>query len=264
MAPDNSERLHALAALALSEATPSGPCPSDEELAAWHGDALAEVDMKRVTAHVAHCERCYTIYASFLDIEQPHEAPAVQARPGASWLRRLLDAYTGPQLAGAAASVFVAGIIGIGLLQFAGQPASLPGYELSLAGKLTMRGAESPDDTAIDEPVRFDPGNEFTLLLRPVEAFDGAVEARAFLRRDGRLTPLIAPAAQVTPKGVVRLTGEVGADVQLPPGESALLVVIGRADALPAPEELARALDGQGVVTRRGWTGWRVALEVTE
>ncbi len=260
MTPDKAQRLRALAALVLTERTPDGPCPSNEELGARHGGALNEADMQRVTAHIAHCQRCYTLYAGLLALEPQHDEAMAPAHQSASRLRHWLGTLRGPRLAGALATVLVAGVIGIGLLQSPGQPSALPGYEITLAGKLQMRGEASAEH----ETVQFDPGNEFTLLLRPQDALEGSITARAYVRTDGKIAPLIAPAPQITPKGVVLITGEVGGDVRLPAGESVLLVVIGRTDALPDADELSRALAAQSSVRKQGWAAWRVPLEVVK
>jgi hypothetical protein len=48
---------------APNEATPKGPCPSAEELAAYIDRVLEQEEADRVTAHLADCEDCFEVYS---------------------------------------------------------------------------------------------------------------------------------------------------------------------------------------------------------
>jgi hypothetical protein len=91
--------------------TALGPCPTDEELAAFLDGTLTKAERARVIAHLADCESCYEIFAGsvhFLHDSPPVEAggqvlPFVSKREGGGGgIRRWLPA--------AAAAVVVAGL----------------------------------------------------------------------------------------------------------------------------------------------------------
>jgi hypothetical protein len=49
--------------------TPSGPCPSAEDLAAYIDRTLDKAESGRITEHLASCEDCYTVYMETLDFQ---------------------------------------------------------------------------------------------------------------------------------------------------------------------------------------------------
>jgi hypothetical protein len=155
-----------------------------------------------------------------------------------------------------AASVLVA--VGLVMLR-AGGDGSLPGYGLTLEGQVTLMRGEAPPATAAP----FATGNRFRLVLTPARDVADDVEARAWVRTpDGRVAPLAAPAARVAPSGAVLIEGDVGGDVRLPPGASTLLVVVGRAGALPDAGDAAAAVDASGRAQADDWSAWAIPLRV--
>lgn len=118
-------------------------------------------------------------------------------------------------------------------------------------------------DESLDEPRVFAAGSAFELVLRPYDAEPGPLEAALYLRHGGALRRFTAP-LDVAATGVVRVAGEVGVDVELPPGESELLVALGRPDALPSGETLARRLESDREAVSDDWVAWRVALVYRE
>lgn len=147
----------------------------------------------------------------------------------------------------------------VALAVWSGRPAPLPDYALRLEGATSAQRGASPG-AAEGTPAAFVEGNRLELVLTPATATTGAVEARVLLLAGGALRPLPAPPLETSPQGAVRLRGTVGRDVVLPPGDSLLLVAVGRPGALPAPDALRAALQGTGPAHGAGWTGWAVPV----
>lgn len=137
-----------------------------------------------------------------------------------------------PQLTGAntwkswglAASLLLA--VGVTLIlgpSFSRQP--LPPYELTIEGM--TRGQRSAEEPAAEIPI-FDRGNLLTLTLRPQQQVEGQVEPTFFLQRDGVLQRWM-PRWQRSESGAIRVSGTLGSDLVIEPGELRLIVVLSRA-----------------------------------
>ena len=186
------------------------------------------------------------------DVQRPAAAPAAPA--SVSTLKpkpRAWRPWAVPASLAAAAAVVLA--------VWSGRPDPLPDYALRLEGATSaQRGASA--GAAEGTPAVFVEGNRLELVLTPATATTGAVEARVLLLAGGALRPLPAPPLETSPQGAMRLRGTVGRDVALPPGDSILLVAVGRPGALPAPDALRAALQGASPAHGAGWTGWAVPV----
>lgn len=145
----------------------------------------------------------------------------------------------------------------------------LPGYQAMLTGTVRTErgpgaeGAEGSAAPAWPETASFAPGNRFELVLRPESAIEGPLEVRTFRQTAGSLVPWPLP-SEIAEGGAVRLAGTVGRDVELPPGESTLVAVVGRRGALPAADVLLARLGESGHAGDRGWWAWRWRLATAE
>src|SRR5919106_3086411 len=90
--------------------TALGPCPTDEDLAAFLDGTLSKADRERVIAHLANCETCYEIFVGsvhFLQDNPPAEAvgevlPFVSKKEGGGGgIRRWLPAVAAAVLVAA-------------------------------------------------------------------------------------------------------------------------------------------------------------------
>ena len=133
---------------------------------------------------------------------------------------------------------------------------TLPGYEVILQGKASMRG----DEAVGQGPVAFVPGDGFRLLLRPKTTLEGAVVAQAFVSDGASLEPMSAPAPRVLDSGVVLIEGHVGEDVLLPPGASRVVAVVARPGALPNEVALQKALSGNDEAFTDDWHAWSIGV----
>jgi hypothetical protein len=61
---------------AFETSTTLGPCPTDEELAAFLDGTLTKAERERITAHLVECESCYEIFAGAVHFQQ--DAPATE------------------------------------------------------------------------------------------------------------------------------------------------------------------------------------------
>ncbi len=139
------------------------------------------------------------------------------------------------------------------------RPEALPAYELRLSGALrSERSAAAPDLSA---PLRFARGNRFELLLTPATSARAAVEARAFVARGEQLELLALPSATLSDDGALRIVGVVGTNVDLPEGESTVLVVVGRPGTLPNAAELRARLAHGSPVRDPHWSAWKLRLQ---
>lgn len=166
----------------------------------------------------------------------------------------------------AAAGLAAAALLAIALWPH-GQP-PLPGYAARLTGGVeTMRSPGEPaDPVATDgEATVFAAGNAFELVLTPAEPVTGRLTVATFvLSADGVPRPL-ALSAEISEHGAVRLAGRVGSGgVDLPPGPSELLVVVGRPGRLPPPDNLIELLAGRSTIDGRGWVAWRLPVVLGE
>lgn len=116
---------------------------------------------------------------------------------------------------------------------------ALPAYELSLTGgEAFERGEPSP------ERLRIARGSRVVLALRPSTPAAGPLEARAFVVQGGKATPLEL-SVRVSPDGALRLSGSVGAEAPLVPGDAEIAAVVGRPGTLAAVGDAA-LVEGEG------------------
>jgi hypothetical protein len=171
---------------------------------------------------------------------------------------RALGHWPAAGLTAAAAAVVLAALgLGIFRAELPGTSA-FPAYDLELQGKAYMRGESPPEEG----PIVFSAGDRFRLLLRPQAALDGRVAASAFVLAGDSLQPLTAPPARILENGVVMIQGEVGSEVLLPAGDARLLVVVARADALPAGAELRDRLRVRAAADTHDWTAWSIGIQL--
>jgi hypothetical protein len=183
---------------AFETSSAQGPCPSDEELAAFLDGMLSEAERARIAAHLADCESCYEIFAGALHFqldsaaaEEEEEEPegkivlfpsnkdGVRPARGRRW-----------KLPAAAAAVLV---LGLGLAEYgwlfarnvpaaelAGSLAGRPGLDPLLYNN-AMRGG-SEETPLLSEVPAFMTGVHLVDLHLSLAAQDGA-NAEARLRR---------------------------------------------------------------------------------
>lgn len=106
---------------------------------------------------------------------------------------------------------------------------------MTIDAEKTVRGAAPSNELP-----HLGPGSTFTVQLRPSQAIDGKLEARAFLVRDERARVWPVP-IELAPGGAARISGTKEA---LFPGIGAgrweVMVVVGRPGKLPSVDEVAR------------------------
>jgi hypothetical protein len=124
---------------------------------------------------------------------------------------------------------------------FRAQPPGLPAYELALAGGDQELRAPSPAGAA--GLPRVHAGSTLDLVARPEHAVAGPVEARAFVAREGRLTPIAAPLSQST-DGAFRLRGTREALFAGASGTIEIVIVVAPSGALPSSTATLRELEG--------------------
>lgn len=136
--------------------------------------------------------------------------------------------------AGSAAAAALAASILLLVVQPWQEP--LPPYVALLAGGTEdLRAGEAPASGGT--PV-FAPGNSFELILTPERETAEDLAVETFVVRREEVAPWAAP-VEVSEQGAIRVAGVIGEEVQLPEGESTLLVVFGRRGSLPAAKELS-------------------------
>jgi len=248
-----------LLALALANDAPSGPCPDAQDILAWHEEMLSGEKATQVEAHVARCEHCHTLWTGLLRTDPPAEV----ALAPAGWWRRLLAVVARPRMPAMLAGSLAAGLalVAVVNLTFLGGPATppVPGYELMIQGRAITRGVDTQDP---DAPVALRNGNRFSVILRPDTTLNEAVEARALIVEDGVPRDLGAPPPRIMDNGVIVFEGRVGDDVILPAGASTLILVGGRAEALPDPSDLVQRLDSENRLTTHDWVAWRIEIQL--
>ena len=138
----------------------------------------------------------------------------------------------------------------------------LPPYGLELAGDVkTLRSSEA--ESPLERKV-YVPGNRLRLVLMPSAAVDGPVTASAFVLAAGVPRRFDGPPAEVSEAGAVLIEGEVGREIELPFGDSYLLVVVGRSDSMPDVEELQSRLAVEASVHTAAWSAWKVPVRIRE
>lgn len=130
----------------------------------------------------------------------------------------------------------VAAIAAAGLFFMVRDPASyppLPIYTAELSrGDQQFRGGT---ETTTGVPV-FSPGSTLTFNVRPEQAVADPVEAYAFADRPEEWVPLgRLPDGE---NGAVRLRGQLGREIRLPPGDWKIWIVVGRPGKIPSSGDL--------------------------
>lgn len=179
------------------------------------------------------------------------ETPAPMGPKVVPFRRRTLR-FAGVPLA-LAASVLLA--VGLVMFMRPGATPALPGYGLRLEGQVTLMRGEAPPPAAAP----FAPGNHFRVVLTPEERVEGDVIARAYVL-DGGEPEMLAAAPKISSEGAVLIEGEVGRDIQLPAGDSRLLVIVGRESKLPDAPALAARLGASGQEQTADWAAWMLPV----
>ncbi len=120
-------------------------------------------------------------------------------------------------------------------------PASLPAYEL-------YYGSDDPRQQRRADlaPIELTATSTLELALRPAQRVSGRVHLRAYLLRDGQLTPWPQP-LQAAPSGTFILRGEVGSLPGLSVGTGSLLFFLGRSPLPAALDSLWHTLSTLGL-----------------
>lgn len=260
---DERDRAVALAALALTGDRPA-TCPPLDELQRWHEGRLDATQARAMQGHVAACDRCFELWRgldALAEDDPRRRARATSAAPGL-WSAIATLTRSRTFLAGLATSVALIAVVGVWFANVRpgahGPP--LPGYELELQGRALFRGAAEPPT---EGPVEFEHGTHFELVLRPEHGVAEEIAARAWIEHADETRLLEAP-PQLVARGVVVYAGEIGRDWVLPPGDSQLIVVVGRAAALPGIATLSARLRDASQVAQGDWTAWRIPVRVVD
>jgi hypothetical protein len=241
----------ALSALAEPGEPLTSPCPTMEEIAAWHDGALADDDASRVKAHVARCDTCFDLWSGMLEaLGEPAATSNVVSLKPAPWRR--------PLLALAASFLCIALLLPV-LTNRA--PADLPAYQLQVSQSATLRGDE-PAPTA--RVITLAPGDRFEMLFLPASEVAGKIEATALVERNDRWEALVAPPVIDQSLGVLEITGTVGTTVTFPQARNELIVAVGRAGQLPDAATLVQALSSEFTTSTPTWTAWRFTVVITQ
>lgn len=164
-------------------------------------------------------------------------------RPWASWVT-------------AAAALAAASLLLV--LWPAGKLEPLPPYTDELTGGVqTLRGEDQGEPNSSREPKHFAPGTRFDLVLRPDRRVEGPVSVRAYMLSGQDLRDWQVPIEIDPTTGVVRIAGELGQEIRLPPGETALVVAVGRPGALPTADVLSERLAVLDTVREKAWVAWK-------
>jgi hypothetical protein len=163
--------------------TALGPCPTDEELAAFLDGTLTKAERARVTAHLADCESCYEIFAGSVHflLDSPSVEAGGQVLPfvskregGGGGIRRWLPA--------AAAAVVVAAL-GYGGYKELSEPPTLAAlvapvaHRSGVAEKINVtrfRGGGDDEDDLLSSRPPFLVGARLVDLRLGLQAGDSA------------------------------------------------------------------------------------------
>jgi len=145
-------------------------------------------------------------------------------------------------IGGLAVGAAAAAAITLTVLPSMNQPGALPPYSIMLnEGVQQIRGtADKPHESAIP---RYTAGALFEITLRPEQAVQEAVEVKLYLQRGDDISELKAP-VEIDPQGSVRVSGVLGKEITIPPGDWTLLVAIANPGQSPHPGELVREEPG--------------------
>lgn len=155
----------------------------------------------------------------------------------------------------------------------AGPSAPLPHYTLLVNGQSQAlrsdAAIDSPPSIETPAPLRFAVGNRLNLVFGPgsdlPEGAKNQLEVHSFRVQDGAVRTLDAPPAELAVGGAARLVGVIGRDIDLPLGESTLVVRIGWKGRAPSDTGLWQRLEaivGPDPLLGEGWTAWKIPIEV--
>lgn len=151
---------------AFETSTTLGPCPTDEELAAFLDDMLPKAERERITAHLADCESCYEIFVGVVQFQQ--DSPTTEQEGRVVLFPSNKDGDGGMRkrwwIPAAAAAVVALGVGFAGYRTFFPEPGVIMAAELveSFQDKpeaaqhldpfKRSRGADKPEDLLSDRP----------------------------------------------------------------------------------------------------------------
>jgi len=128
--------------------------------------------------------------------------------------------------------------------------ALLPEYALDVSGGDRATRSGAPAERG---PLELHRASRLEIVLRPATAVQRPVEVRAFLVQGTDVRPW-APPMERSADGAVRIAGEAGTLLDLPPGSWDLAFTVSpEAVAAPDPDDVARAVRGEG-----GARPWRL------
>ena len=154
-----------------------------------------------------------------------------------------------PLLALAASALLVLGLLWV-VWPWSKQARSLPSYSATWPSGVRSERVEEPTSTQSF----FEEGSRFDLLLRP-KTDVWPVEAVFFSSQGHGWQPWpVAP--EVSDGGAVRVSGEIGTDLQLPAGSSSLMAAVGRPGRIPSPEEIASLMGTNSEIQTATWAAW--------
>lgn len=264
-----SRRSRAMFALGVGERQPHGSCPAPEAILAWHEQTLSATEADKVETHVAHCDSCFAIWTGLMRLNeeaQSEVAPdaATETTPADNFvarLRRSMANTGGKRTFALAASLVLAGFLGLALLNYGSRTNPFPVYELDARGELSYRGGENTTTLTVNA------GSLLRLVLTPETAPDEPVEMRVYTIA-GDVAQEIRSDAQVSDDGVAWIEGVVGTDIVLPSGTTGMLVVIGRPGLLPAATQIHEIVsDVSGAsspLQTEDWTAWKLQMDTRE
>jgi hypothetical protein len=243
--------------------------PLDERWEALAAGQLSAAEREKLLEEAATSDEAAEAYEAFRPLGAEFQARVVarvmadRGREAGSEAQRVVTPRVvafrrrAPRFVGIPLALAASVLLAVGLVMFmrpGGAPA-LPGYGLTLEGQVTlMRGEAPPPATA-----PFATGNHFRLVLTPEQRVEGDVIARAYVL-DGGEPEMLAAAPKISGDGAVLIEGEVGRDVQLPPGDSRLLVIVGRESKLPDASALAARLGVSGQEQTSDWAAWMLPV----
>jgi hypothetical protein len=196
----------------------------------------------------------------------PRPAPRVEVRRDAEAAAELAPPRVLP-FRRATAWLSAAAAIAAGLVLIIHPPGAplppLPKYKVDpILGVQSQRG--EPAQTS-GLPV-FVPGSLLTVSAHPSKPVEGPVEARGFVSPlpGGGAIVLLAPQPPFKiENGSVRLRATLGQEIQLPPGDWRLWIVVGRPDKIPPASALTRELRA-GRTGRADWQAVPADLRVAD
>lgn len=184
--------------------------------------------------------------------EPVQQKPVNRVRSGRSSRRRFAPAAAALVALAAAALFFIRGP----------QQAAFPAYELEVLGG--DQATRSTTAAATERRVLSN-GSRLEIIARPATALEETAEAKLFSNGDsnggGDNWSEIAVPVDVAASGAVRVAGEIGRDLMLPPGEQTLWLVVGRPGRLPDADVIA-GLGDRKTAQGEGWTALSAQVSI--